>query len=113
MTTTAPRRPQDHKPKATQATNGLFSFTHQGKQYTFPKPFSAVQNPKFLRQHRRRDELDLTFTIIEALADDDDEILDAIDSMAIGEFNKLSARLNKALANATETSEELGESEAS
>jgi hypothetical protein len=110
MTATAPRKPQDHKPKA---TNGLFSFTHQGKQYTFPKPFSAVQSPKFMRQHRRRDETDLTFTIIEALADDDDEILDAIDSMPLGEFNKLAYRLTKALSNAVETSEELGESEAS
>jgi hypothetical protein len=109
---TAPRQPQDRKPKT--VTGGeFFSFLHNGDEFTFPKPFAEVQNPKFLRANRRRDDLDMTFTIIEVLADDDTDILEAIDAMGLKEFNKLSARLNKALSNAVEGSEELGESAAS
>lgn len=109
---TAPRQPQDRKPKAT-AIGEHFSFIHNGTEFTFPKPFADVQNPKFLREHRRRPDLDMTFTIIEVLADDDADILDAIDGMGLKEFNKLSTRLNKALSNAVEGSDELGESAAS
>jgi hypothetical protein len=108
---TAPRRPQDHKPKAT--ATGLFSFTHDGKEYTFPKPFSAVSQPKFLRANRRRDELDMSFTMIEVLADDDEDILAAIDDMSLAEFNKLSTRMGRALRDSVGNPEELGESEAS
>jgi hypothetical protein len=109
---TAPRQPQDRKPKPT-ATGEYFSFVHDGTEFTFPKPFAEVQNPKYLRANRRRDDLDMTFTIIETLADDDTNILEAIDAMGLKEFNKLSTRLNKALSNAVEGSDELGESAAS
>ena len=101
-----PRVPQDRRPKD---GDGRFSFTSKGKTYTFPRPFAEVQNPKFLREHRRRDELDLTFTILETLADDDPDIMAAIDAMPLAEFNKLSARLNKALNEAVGGAGELGE----
>ena len=101
--------PQDRRPKPT----GKFSFVHKGKTYTFPKPFAEVQNPKFLRANRHRDDLDMTFTIIEALADDDPDLLAVVDSLSLADFNKLSSRLGKAMTAAIGGSEELGESEAS
>jgi hypothetical protein len=112
--TTAPRVPQDHKSKASDSGKGRFTFTHKGESYTLPKPFETVQNPKYLRANRRRDELDLTFTMIEDLCGDTDEgekILDVIDTMTREEFNALSKRLGRALMQDVE--DVAGESEAS
>lgn len=111
---TARRTPQDRKPKATEGTaGGLFSFTHDGEEYTFPKPFTTVQTPGFLRANRRRDELDMAFTIIEVLADDDPDILAVIDKMPLPEFNNLQARLGKALQDSVDNADVMGESAAS
>lgn len=76
-------------------TNDHFTFDHAGKTYTFEKPFSVVRSPRWLRANRRRDELDLAFTIIEAVAGD--EALEAIDSMTEEEFKVLAERLNEAM----------------
>jgi len=108
--TTAPRKPQDRKPQVTNG--GRFSFVHKGQEYTFPKPWETVTAPKFLRANRRRDELDMAFTMIEVLADDDEEIIEAIDGMTLAEFNKLSRRMGKALRDSVDNPD-LGESEAS
>jgi hypothetical protein len=105
------RMPQDRKTKA--GGDGRFTFTHKGKSYTFPNPVSAVTSPGFLRANRRRDELDLSFTIIEILADNDPDILAAIDSMPLAEFNRLSRRLSKTISEGMEAAPEMGESEAS
>lgn len=76
-------------------TDGLFTFTHDGETYTFEKPFSVVRNPKWIRENRRRDETDITFTILEELAGD--KALGAIDSMSMPEFEKFQKSLNKAM----------------
>jgi hypothetical protein len=110
---TAPRRPQDRQQKASASKDGYFSFTKGDTTYTFPKPFSTVQSPAYLRQHRRRSDLDLTFTMIEDLADDDPDILKAIDSMSREEFNTLSTRLGKALEDSSDNPDVMGESAAS
>lgn len=111
---TAPRKPQDRKPKADEAApGGFFSFSQGGKQHTFPKPFSVVQSPGYLRANRRRSDLDLTFTMIEDLADNDPVILKAIDNMSRDEFNTLSVRLGKALEDSADNPDVMGESAAS
>lgn len=74
----------------------LFSFEHNGETYTFEQSFDVVRSPRWLRANRRRDELDLAFTIIEELAGDD--ALEAIDDMSESEFEALSKKLNKELS---------------
>lgn len=74
----------------------LFSFEHDGKTYTFEQPFDVVRSPRWLRANRRRDELDLAFTILEEIAGDD--ALEAIDDMDEDEFAELSKKLNKELS---------------
>ncbi|HEY9265510.1 MAG TPA: hypothetical protein VIQ11_12990 [Mycobacterium sp.] len=108
--------PQDRKPKAAAAKtgDGYFSFTHKGKKYTFPKPFDVVRAPGFMRQNRRRDPLDLTFTMIEALADDDEDLLAVIDGMEPAEFQSLSTRMGQALQSSVgAVADAVGESEGS
>jgi len=107
---TTPRRPQDRKPKA---ATGNFSFVHKGKTFTMPKPLSIIREPKFQRANRRRDTLDLGFTMIEALADDDPAILAAIDDMGEVEFSELDRRLGEALQGANDNPDAVGESAAS
>lgn len=70
-----------------------FKFEHNGKEYEFEKDFSVVRSPKWLRANRRRDELDLAFTIIEEVAGD--EALEAIDDMDENEFMELAKKMNK------------------
>lgn len=95
MTTTPSRTPAtrkaaapaDHKPAA---ADRRFSFTHGGKEYTFPNPVSVITSPGFIRKNRRREELDFGFTALEALAGDTKAgvaCLDAIDEMEPEEFN--------------------------
>lgn len=75
--------------------NDLYTFEHDGKTYTFERPFAVVRSPRWLRANRRRDELDLAFTILEEIAGDD--VLDVIDSMTEDEFVAFSKRLNSAM----------------
>lgn len=79
----------------TVADDSLFTFEHDGETYTFEKPFSEVRTPRWLRANRRRDELDLAFTVLETLAGD--EALAAIDTMDEDEFASLNERLHKEL----------------
>lgn len=75
----------------------LFTFEHDGETYTFERSFDVVRSPRWLRANRRRDEMDLAFTIIEELAGD--EAVEAIDSMDEAQFMALMKRLNKELSN--------------
>ena len=79
-----------------KTSTDLFSFEHDGETYTFERSFDVVRSPRWLRANRRRDELDLAFTILEELAGDD--ALEAIDSMDEDEFLALSKSLNKELS---------------
>ena len=74
----------------------LFSFEHDGETYTFERSFDVVRSPRWLRANRRRDELDLAFTILEEIAGED--ALEAIDSMDEDQFLALSKSLNKELS---------------
>lgn len=74
----------------------LYTFEHDGKTYTFERPFAVVRTPKWLRANRRRDELDLAFTVLETIGGD--EVLDVIDSMTEDEFKAFAVGLNKAMS---------------
>lgn len=79
----------------TETASDLYTFDYEGETYTFEKPFSVVRAPGFLRANRRRDELDLAFTILEEIAGD--EVLALIDRMSDEEFRAFSLDVNKAM----------------
>ncbi|WP_166140847.1 hypothetical protein [Nocardioides ochotonae] len=76
-------------------TTDLFTFEHDGETYTFERPLDVVRTPGWLRANRRRDELDLAFTILEAVAGD--EALEVIDNMTPAQFEALATRLHEAI----------------
>lgn len=80
----------------TDKTPELYSFEHAGKTHTFEKPLSVVATPKWLRANRRRDELDLTFTILEEVGGDD--VIEVIDEMTPEEFKAFGKKLMKELS---------------
>lgn len=88
-----PKKPQDRKPKATDAEE-CFTFEYEGKSYTL-KPTLDHLTPRFMRANRRREDLDAFFTILEELADKDQ--LEVIDSMSSEEFGDLSEAFYKHL----------------
>jgi hypothetical protein len=77
-------------------TKDLYTFEHGGKKHTFEKPLSVVATPKWLRANRRRDELDLTFTILEEVGGDD--VIEVIDEMTPEEFKAFGKKLMKELS---------------
>lgn len=86
------KQPTDHKKKAGTEN---YTFDYKGKNYTFEKSFEVIATPKWLRANRRRDELDLAFTMIEEIAGDN--ALEAIDEMTQDEFKVFSLAMNKAM----------------
>lgn len=88
-----PRQPEDHKPKKSKEADPEehFTFTQGGEQYTMPVPTMDVITPKFIRQNRRRDELDYALTAFEELAGIGPEaegLLKAFDRMSVVEFKQ-------------------------
>lgn len=77
---------------ATSKTPKNFTFEKDGKTYEFERSLDVVRRPGWLRKNRRRDELDLAFTILEEVAGD--EALSVIDEMDEDEFKALMERLN-------------------
>lgn len=79
--TTAPKQPQDRKPRAKKAepVADAFSFDHNGETYTLA-PTADHVTPGFVRRNRHEDEANVTYLLIEEMADDD--TLDVIDSMS-------------------------------
>ncbi|WP_036959133.1 hypothetical protein [Promicromonospora kroppenstedtii] len=80
----------------TTKTADLFSFDHNGETYTFEKSLSVVRSPKWLRANRRRDGLDLTFTILEEVAGAD--VVEVIDEMTSEEFQAFGKKLMRELS---------------
>lgn len=79
----------------TEQNPDLYSFEFKGETYTFERPFSVVRAPRWLRANRRRDELDLAFSIIEEIAGD--EVLEVVDSMDESDFELFAVALKGAL----------------
>jgi hypothetical protein len=77
-------------------TADLYSFDHNGETHTFEKSLSVVRSPKWLRANRRRDELDLVFTILEEVAGED--VVEVIDEMDPEEFQAFNKKLLKELS---------------
>lgn len=93
---TAVKQPQDHK----EPRGNTYSFEFNGKTYRFEKSFETIATPKWLRANRRRDELDLAFTMLEEIAGD--EVLEVIDTMTQDEFKEFSKAMNSAMASSLE-----------
>lgn len=70
-----------------------FKFEHNGETYEFEKDFSVARSPKWLRANRRRDEVDLVFTIIEDLGGED--VCDAVDEMDEAQFQAFVKKVMK------------------
>lgn len=88
--------PQDRKPKA-EKTEDYFSFESGGETYTMPNRTVDVINTKWVRLNRRRDETDYSFTALEALAGDDEDVLDAIDNLSRSDLHKVLDKFQKHL----------------
>lgn len=85
------KKPADHRPKKPAAQTDAsvpYTFTHDDVTYTFEKPVDAVLTPGWVRVHRRMDQVDMTFTLLEEIAGE--KALAAIDDMSFREFGELS-----------------------
>jgi len=87
---TAPRKPQDHKRKASDTihaeANGVdFEFEHNGATYTLPRPkFGAIR-----KAARAENDVLQVMTLLEEVADK--RTLAALDDMDIADINRLFA----------------------
>ena len=70
-----------------------FKFEHNGKEYEFEKDFSVARSPRWLRANRRRDEVDLVFTILEDIGGE--EVCEAVDEMTEAEFQEFVKKVMK------------------
>lgn len=86
------KQPTDRKPKADEASEAAFQFTHDGKTFTSP-PLIDILSPGFVRRNRDKEEMDFYFTMVEALFADQPEAIAAIDTMSWDEFNIISESL--------------------
>lgn len=91
-----PRQPQDHRAKQ-EPDEGYFTFTAGGQQYTMPNRTLDVITPGYNRKHRKLDDEDRLWTILEDLAGDDSKILDSFDGMTRDEWEKLQRDLARHL----------------
>lgn len=78
-------------------TAKTFTFEHNGKEVSFEKDFSTVRSPRWLRANRRRDEVDLIFTIIEDIGGE--AVCEAVDEMNEEEFQKFVKTVMKEFSN--------------
>lgn len=83
------KKPADRKKKDDAEQAACFTFEHDGNTYALKDTWSVL-TPGWLRKNRRRDDIDAFFTMVEALAPDDDgETLEVIDNMDRKAFSKL------------------------
>lgn len=73
-----------------------FKFAHNGEEIEFEKDLAGMNSPRWLRANRRRDPVDLIFTIIEEFGGDD--VCDAVDEMDDKQFEEFGEKLNKFVA---------------
>jgi hypothetical protein len=88
-----PKQPQDHQPKKQKAAepDEFFTFTSQGEQVTVPIATTEALGAKFVRENRRRDEVDFVLTAFEAMAGTGKEakaVTDAFDAMTPAEWKQ-------------------------
>ncbi|TKT03445.1 hypothetical protein [Streptomyces lasalocidi] len=78
--------------------NKTYTFEHNGETIAFERDFSGLRSPKWLRENRRRDELDLLFTLIEEFGGED--VVAAVDDMDDTQFADFSEKLGKEMSKA-------------
>lgn len=76
-----------------------FTFDHKGETVEFEGNLAEVRSPRWLRANRRRDELDLIFTILEEFGGR--AVLAAVDDMSEADFSAFQLTLNKAIWDST------------
>lgn len=109
---TAPKKPQDRKPKAeSEVEDAGFTFEFEGKSYTL-KPAKETFNRGFYRKIRKESEVDQMFSIVEALAKDE-ATLDAFDAIPDDDFKEVFAEPFNAYFKSINGGTSVGESSAS
>jgi len=95
-----PTEPQDHRRSAAETANERFEFKWEGEVYTLPP--AKVITGGMIRRHRKEDVLDMAFSILEEIAEIDEDTkaaLGALDDMpAVGDkapFNRTLADWGK------------------
>jgi hypothetical protein len=88
-----PKQPTDHQPKKQKAPepDEFFTFTSQGEPVTVPVATTDALGAKFVRENRRRDEVDFVLTAFEAMAGEGKEakaVTDAFDAMSADEWKQ-------------------------
>ena len=88
-----PKAPQDHQPKKSKAPepDEYFTFVSQGERITVPIATADALGAKFVRENRRRDEVDFVLTAFEAMTGtgrEAKEITDAFDAMTPAEWKQ-------------------------
>ncbi len=87
------KKPTDRKKKDEGVEfDPVFSFDHDGTEYTFDARTDSVLTPGFIRRNRNNQN-EFTFGLMESLASD--ETLDVIDNMSHAEFQALGVRFGE------------------
>lgn len=84
-----PRQPQDRKPKQEKSPEEFFTFTAGGRQHTMPNRTMDVLTPNYHRLHRKMDDEDRLWTMLEDLAEGDDEVLSSFGELSTAEWRQL------------------------
>jgi hypothetical protein len=66
----------------------MYKFEHNGKKYELPD-FVDIPMGALRKARKGKDELDVTFTMVEQMVGEDSPVLAAIDSMNAEQFQKL------------------------
>ena len=65
--------------------NNKYTFTFKGKEYSITS-VNAIPNGVIRKTRKIQDEVDKSYTIIELIVGDDEELLEVFDAMTVSEF---------------------------
>ena len=87
-----PKQPTDHQPKKSKAPepDEFFTFVSQGERITVPIATADALGAKFVRENRRRDEVDFILTGFEQMCAgrEGKPVLEAFDNMTPAEWKQ-------------------------
>jgi hypothetical protein len=66
----------------------MYEFQHKGKKYKLPN-FADIPMGALRKARKGKDELDVTFTMVEQMVGEDSPVLAAIDDMNAAQFQEL------------------------
>lgn len=64
-----------------------FEFTHEGETYSIPK-FTSIPMGAIRKARKGKDDMDITFTILETTVGEESPVLAALDKMDAVQFQK-------------------------